>query len=175
MYISSLIKKTDSYIHKIPCAPPPFFFLVFIDIDHSIIVLLWYKNLCKFLTFQKCREKYRYPYTETTSQNIYKNSMWRTEDQSLYISKSFHCTQLLGTSWPHFFFSKIFYSIFGYFTTFISLETWHFNLNVLYKDIILFSMWCLYTSIFLMVFLNYISWWWSWLRLKHVVRSGDKP
>jgi len=54
------------------------------------------------------------------------------------------------------FFSKIFYSIFGYFTTFISLETQHFNLNVLSKesDIILFSMWCLYTSLLFKVFLN---------------------
>lgn len=39
------------------------------------------------------------------------------------------------------FFSKIFYSISGYFTTFISLETRHFTLIFLSKesDIILFS------------------------------------
>jgi len=75
------------------------------------------------------------------------------------------------------FFSKIFYYIFGYFKTFIGWETRHFNLNVLYKesDIILFSMWYLYTSIFLKVFLNYSPWWWSWFRLKRVLRSDDWP
>ena len=60
-------KAFDSVEHKNP--PPPF--LVSIDTDHNIVVLLRDKNLCKYLTFQKCREKYRYPYTETALQNIY--------------------------------------------------------------------------------------------------------
>jgi hypothetical protein len=45
-----------------------------------------------------------------------------------------------------YFLEKIFYTIFSHITT---LETWHLNLNVVCKErnLILFSTWCLYTSI----------------------------